>query len=183
MVRLSGKVSKFSILANTSTIDASHLAHHPQVDPPAQTRSALTRVNSRFRDYRLLTTARHELERALAIQRRQLGPRHPDVIDSEARLSEMLFLLGDLPEARKIFERVMRVRRLTLGETHPLTLSTMSELAEILCAQGDFETASQLQEFVLDARIRIFGEQHPDTRLAEERLYDTLMETGALFIY
>jgi hypothetical protein len=59
----------------------------------------------------------------------------------------------------------------------------MSELAEILCEQGELETASELQEFVFEARTRVVGAAHPDSQLAEDRLYETLLAMGALYIY
>ncbi len=151
--------------------------------PDRETLSAMQELAVRFRQQGHLTWAHSLFERVVAVQRRELGPRHLAVVSNEENLSETLFALGEIDGARALQERIVTARRLSMGEMHPLTLSAMSELAEILCTQGENETAAELQEFVLDTRILVLGEEHPDTQLAEDRLYETLLEMGALHIY
>ena len=80
-----------------------------------------------------LAGARKLQEKTLAIQRRLLGPDHPDTLTSMNNLASTLQSQGDLAGARKLHEEVLDVIRRVLGPDHANTLSSMSNLAKGCC--------------------------------------------------
>lgn len=80
------------------------------------------------------------LERALAIQEKQLPVDHPDLATTLLRKSECLFLTGDASVSLGICERALSMREAAFGPSHP-------EVAEALEVYGFFlKNAGRLEE-------------------------------------
>ena len=75
--------------------------------------------------------------RTLDIQRRVLGPDHPDTARSINRLAGTLVSEGRNTEAEKLYRESLDIRRRILGPEHEETLSTMLNLSMTLNKRGD----------------------------------------------
>jgi len=81
--------------------------------------------------------------RKVEVQRRILGPRHPDVSASLSYLGWLQRRAGDLADAEESFREVLDIDRETLGDDHPDIATDLSNLAGVLGLLGDFETADR----------------------------------------
>ena len=124
--------------------------------------------------------SRRLFERALAINREDLGDADPNTLTSMSNLAGTLRDQGDLPAARALLEQVLPARRRVRGDMHPETLSTMHNLAGILHEQGDLPAARVLLEQVLDAQRRVLGDAHRETLASMGNLAGILHTQGEL---
>ena len=128
----------------------------------------------------LYTAARNSFERALTLNREDLGDEHADTLTSMNNLASTLRAQGDLAGARALQEQAIHVRRRVSGEEHPDALNAMVDLAHTLRVQGDLAGARALQEKALAACRRVQGEEHPSTLTSMSDLANTLWAQGDL---
>jgi tetratricopeptide (TPR) repeat protein len=127
-----------------------------------------------------LGEARTLYERTLEIQRRVLGPEHPDALTSMNHLANVLSKQGALDEARTLHERTLEIRRRTLGPEHPETLMSQSNLANTLRAQGKLDESCRLHRQTLELRRRTLGPDHNHTVSSVRNLGETLFRMGRI---
>ena len=72
----------------------------------------------------------------LAGQREVLGDKHPETLESMARLALLLQDVAKLDEAEALLREAMNGRRDVLGAMHRDTLSTFHQMAMLLNDQG-----------------------------------------------
>ncbi len=128
----------------------------------------------------LYSAARQTFERALALDRADLGEEHPDVLTSMGNLASTLWNQGDLAGAHELQQQVAAVMRRVLGEEHPDTLASMGNLASTLSNQGDVVGARALHEQVLAVMRHVLSEEHPDRLRSMGNLASTLWNQGDL---
>jgi tetratricopeptide (TPR) repeat protein len=128
----------------------------------------------------LYGTAGAIFERALGLNRGDLGDEHPDTLRSMDNLALTLLNQGNLDEARALQEQVLAAKRRVQGDDHADTLVSMGNLASTLSGQGDLDGARALEERVLAAMRRIRGEEHHQTLTAMNNLATTLFDQGDL---
>ncbi len=102
------------------------------------------------------------LQRVEAIQRRHLGPDHPDTLSTRNNLGMAYREVEKLPEALRVLEQVRDARVKTLGAGHPDTLKTLDNLAGTYAAAGRLAEATALFEQVRDAWVKKVAPNHPD---------------------
>jgi len=107
------------------------------------------------------------LQRALAIDRRALGPRHPEAASTEANLAGSLALSGRLDEAIKAASDALSIFQETLGPDHPRCAVTANMIADCLAAKGDRAGAEKMYRLAISIDERAFGPNAPQT--AEDR--------------
>ncbi len=105
--------------------------------------------------------ARTALEEALAEQRRQLGPEHPDALESLHALGVVLHAAGDGQRARVVLEESLERHRGRFGEVHEKTGRALDALARVE-ADTDVEKSGVLIRRALDVRRRVLPGNHPD---------------------
>jgi tetratricopeptide (TPR) repeat protein len=89
------------------------------------------------------------LRETLDIQRRVLGPEHPDTLLSMGNLAHFLTENGRYTEAEKLYRQTLDIRRRVLGPDHPNTAGTIYSLGCIAARKGNRDEAlSLLQEAV-----------------------------------
>ena len=71
------------------------------------------------------------LSQALAIQRRVLGPEHPDTLYSMNGLASSTQSRASTPQAEALNSQTLEIRRRVLGPEHPDTLISMNNLANV----------------------------------------------------
>jgi len=94
-------------------------------------------------------------------QRRALGDKHPDTLNSQSNLTMLYGYEGKYARAEPLFTKLIEVERRALGEEHPYTLITMNNLALLYRYQGEYAQAEPLFIKVLDLQRRVLGPGHP----------------------
>jgi serine/threonine protein kinase/Tfp pilus assembly protein PilF len=127
-------------------------------------------IGKTYRDLGLYQEADQQIERALDLQRRALGEKHPDTLATMNGLGELYQDQGDYAHAEPLFIRALGLRRQVLGEEHPDTLATMNDLATVYMNEGKYQQAEPAFVKVWYARQRTVGEEHPDALLSMNNL-------------
>jgi eukaryotic-like serine/threonine-protein kinase len=122
----------------------------------------------------LYTRAQPLIEQAVAIQRRVLGPEHPDTLSSLNLLASVLRREGHYAEAEKLNRQTLEIRRRVLGPEHPDTLVSMNSLASDLWIEGHVAESEKLYRETLDIRRRVLGPDHSDTLATMNNLANVL---------
>jgi len=107
---------------------------------------------------------------ALAIQRRVLGPEHPDTLNSMIYLAMDLALQGRYPEAEKLERDTLAIQQRVLGPEHADTLLSMDNLVFALIGEGHYAEAEKLQRETVAIQKRVLGPEAPDTALSTYNL-------------
>lgn len=118
--------------------------------------------------------ARSACDQACAAYTRELGPDHPDTLDSRAGRAWTDRNLGLFRAAEAEIREVLDARTRVLGPEHADTLNSRSNLALILRDLARFSEAEAENREVLDIRARILGPEHPDTLISRSNLAWTL---------
>ncbi len=120
-------------------------------------------IGKTYGDLGLFPESRSQLERALALQRRTLGPENADTLSTARHLARVEIYQGKYAEAAALTEQMSEISRRVLGPEHPDTLEWMNNLAVVRYHQGKFTQAQALYAEVLDARRRVLGPANPAT--------------------
>lgn len=113
----------------------------------------------------LYDQARPLLEEALALRRRLLGDRHPEVAATLVRLGTLAHLSGQGdPEA--FFRSALALREDRFGPDHPEVADVLNRLGATLAARGRFDEAESTLRRALAIHERLWGEDDP--RLAKQ---------------
>ena len=118
------------------------------------------------------------LTRAVEIDRRAWGERHPETATAETNLSGLLLAAGRTEEAVRLGRAALAGFEATLGGDHPRTAGAASNLADALRAKGDRAGAERLYRRALDIDERAYGPQHPETLNDARNLTEFLQEAG-----
>jgi eukaryotic-like serine/threonine-protein kinase len=110
----------------------------------------------------------------------ELGPDHPDTLESMNILAEGYRVVGQLDRALPLFEETLALRRAKLGLDHPDTLATMNDLAVGYQADARFDRALPLFEETLALRRAKLGLDHRDTLGSMNGLADGYRAAGQL---
>lgn len=152
-----------------------------EVDPNLTVRQALERaadrIRGRFTDRPMVEAAIRmaigdacrevadypraieQLEAALAMRQKELGPSHADTLLSMSNLAGVYQLAGQLDKAVPLLEQTRQLRAATLGPQHPDTLNSMNNLAGAYEQEGQFDRSLELhQETFSIAKIKIGSE-------------------------
>ena len=101
-------------------------------------------------------------ERQLAIRRRHLGERHPDVAKSLADLGNSNARQGKYPEAEAFYEQALAITEELLGPEHPTAAGHLNNLANLCKDQDRDDEAEQLFERALAISEAALGPDHRD---------------------
>ncbi|HSK76678.1 MAG TPA: serine/threonine-protein kinase [Thermoanaerobaculia bacterium] len=102
------------------------------------------------------------LRSSLALRRKALGPRHPDVAVSLTSLGDLLQIEGVYDEAERCYREALELRREAFGPEHPEVAASLNNLADLLHDKGDLRAAGPLYREALAMRRRLFAPPHPD---------------------
>lgn len=116
------------------------------------------------------------LERALAIDRRALGQRHPQAASTEAELAGRLAVTGRFTEAIRAGSEALSIFQETLGAGHPRCAVTASIVAYSMAASGNRAGAEKMYRLALSIDERAFGPSDPRTAADRRKLDDFLRE-------
>jgi eukaryotic-like serine/threonine-protein kinase len=133
-------------------------SRQPEVEASIRDTMALA-----YEDLGLFPKARKQMERALELRRRTLGPEDATTLKSLMRLGRLADLQGQYAEAEALESEALKIQRRVLGSEHPDTLASMSNLAAIYGDEKKYALADELDTQTLEIRKRILGSEHPDT--------------------
>ncbi len=122
------------------------------------------------------TEAEPLYERALAINEKELGPEHPDVVQSLKNLGSVYLAQDRYAEAEPLYQRVLAIQEKELGPEHPDTAQSLNGLAAAYEGQGRYVEAEPLFKRALAIREKELGPEHPDVAGSLNNLaviYDT----------
>jgi eukaryotic-like serine/threonine-protein kinase len=111
----------------------------------------------------LYPEARTQLEQALELRRRVLGPENPATLQTMNQLGSAAELQGKYPEAEALFGQALKIQRQTLGAEHPDTLSSMNNLGLLYDNRGKYGEAEALLSQTLEIERRVLGREDPRT--------------------
>ena len=99
----------------------------------------------------------------LVVQRRVLGPEHPETLLMAGSLAASLQNKGKDAEAETMWREVLAVQRRVLGPEHPNTLYTSHNIAGSLHNKGKHAEAETMWREVLVVQRQVLGPEHRDT--------------------
>jgi tetratricopeptide (TPR) repeat protein len=114
------------------------------------------------------------LERALAIDRRALGPRHPEAASTEANLAGMLLNAGRVDAAIRAGRDALAIFEETLGKDHPRVAQTATILGYAYEGKRDRAQAEKMFRRALQIDERAYGSRHPQTESDRRALAEFL---------
>jgi len=168
-----GAITAREILDKSSNDIGKGLSNDPELQAKMMYTMAVT-----YRGLGLYSRAQPLQERALEIQRRVLGPQHPETLRSMNLLADTLGDEGHDAEAEKISREVLAVRRRVLGPKNPDTLRSMVTLGGTLYRQAQYAEAEKVFRDVLDLQRQVLGPEHPDTVGSMNDLASTYSQEG-----
>ncbi len=148
-------------------------ASQPEVE--ASIRDTIGRT---YMDLGLYPEARAQLERALELHRKVLGPNNPKTLKNMGGVGWVAFLQGKYPEAEALLSQTLEIRRRTLGLQDPDTLLSMNNLAADYQAEGKYAQAEALDRTTLEIRRRVLGLENRDTLASMNNLADIYAAQG-----
>jgi non-specific serine/threonine protein kinase/serine/threonine-protein kinase len=131
-------------------------------DPELQAKMMYTMALT-YRGLGLYPRAQLLQERALLIQRRDLGEAHRDTLRSMNNLATILRDEGHNAEAQKISSEALETSRRVLGPRDPETLRLMVTMGSTLYQQGHYEDAEKLFREGLETQRVVLGPEDRDT--------------------
>jgi serine/threonine protein kinase/Tfp pilus assembly protein PilF len=118
------------------------------------------------------------LEEALALRRRVLGERHPEVAVTLVELGRLYGDQGFYRRAEPLLREALAIRRRALGDDHRETATSTSDLGLLLLQLGDLAGAEALLRETLATSREAMGPDHPNTGTAMSNLALVLGERG-----
>jgi serine/threonine protein kinase len=186
------------LLAQASAATQSGVSAKP--DPDLKVRTALDRAAERIKgkfaeqpeveaairntigqtytDLGIYPEARQQLERALDLRRRVLGPEDPKTLNTMSRLGYIALRQGKYPEADTLLSQTVEMQRHSLGSEHPDTLTSMNRLAAVYRAERKYAQAETLHRQTMEIRRRVLGPEHPDTLISMSGLASNYYAEG-----
>lgn len=135
-------------------------------------------IGQTYIDLGLYPEARAQLQQALDLQRKALGPENPATLKTVTRLARAVYLQGKDGEAGNLLTRALAVQRRILGPEHPDTLESMNDLANVYGDQGKYAEAEALYSQTLAIQRRVLGPEYPDTLTSTNRLAIVYYDEG-----
>jgi tetratricopeptide (TPR) repeat protein len=135
-------------------------------------------IGETYRNLGLFAEARKQLERALELRRRVLGPEHPKTLITTGRMAQVSVDQGLYSEAEALGHQTLEIQRRVLGAEHPDTLFSMNNLANVIYAQGKYAQAGTLFGQTLEIERRVLGPEHPSTLSSMIGLANILYSLG-----
>ncbi|MCU1260063.1 MAG: serine/threonine protein kinase [Bryobacterales bacterium] len=121
-------------------------------------------IGSAYTDLGLWAKARPQMERALDLRRRILGPEHRDTLISMNSLGTLYREVGDFGRAEALLNETLEIRRRLKGIRDPGTIATMSDLATLTAlGGGDYARSEAMLAKVLEIQVSARREESPDT--------------------
>jgi serine/threonine protein kinase len=127
-------------------------------------------IGQTYYDLGLYPEGRKQLEQALTLRRRVLGPDNPKTIETMLSLGLTALVQDKYAEAEEIDNRALEISRRVLGPENPVTLKCTSAVVKLYLAQHKAAQTEALAKQALEISRRVLGPEHPDTLYAAGNL-------------
>jgi tetratricopeptide (TPR) repeat protein len=101
-------------------------------------------------------------ERALAIRKRALGPKHGLIGTDLTNIASIYRSQGRYNEIFPLLQQSLKIARKTHGPDHPSVATDLNNMGELFKTQGRYEEALPLYQQALAIREKALGPEHPD---------------------
>ena len=136
-------------------------------------------IGHTYLDLGLYTEAEKQLEAALDLRRRVLGPEHPETLRSMNDLALVYTREGSkYAQAEALAGQTLEIRRRVLGLEHYETLKSMDNLADVYQAEGKYAQAEALHSQTLEIQRRVLGPEHYETLKSMNNLANVYKDEG-----
>ena len=106
------------------------------------------------------------LRESMAMKRRLLGDKHPEIATSLSNLADVLHNKGDLVGAEKQYQQSLAMYRELLGNEHPSVARTLNNLAFVYYDKGDVRAALETERESLAIYRKDFSGDNPEVARA-----------------
>ena len=120
-------------------------------------------IGNTYEELGMYPEARKQIEQAVQIENRVLGPNNLKTFRSLAFLGAIAYDQGDNAEAEALLSRLLADQRRVLSPERPDTLTTAKRLASVFMSEGKYAQAQTLDEQTLAAARRVWGPENPET--------------------
>jgi tetratricopeptide (TPR) repeat protein len=142
----------------------------------AETQSHLGEALTLISDYE---EAARILQEAFEIQRRALGPWHPEVAKTLTRLADVMAATGEYGKAEPLIQQALRIRRKKFGQLHPAVAESIADLGVNAGDREDYKQAEVYLRQALEMQRKLQdGAAHPLLAEALNNLAWALMSLG-----
>jgi tetratricopeptide (TPR) repeat protein len=167
--------------AATSPLSGKEIEGKPNLTVREALDRAAARIGSRFQDQPLVEAAIRttigasyrslyapelalpHLKRATELREANLGPDHPNTIDSMNRLADGFGLVGQRQDSIALYQQLLKSRKARFGPDHPETLKCIHNVAGAYVGAGRWDKSLPLLEELLKKQRTVCGLAHPDT--------------------
>jgi serine/threonine-protein kinase len=118
--------------------------------------------------------------RALAIDRRFYGNKHPHVADDLMNLGQIQFEMQNFAEAERFDSEALVITRAWYGNAHPETASNLTLLGRALVSQKKLDEGAQVLREAVEVQERAYGPVHPRVASALNELGRVAQQQGNL---
>ncbi|HSM13560.1 MAG TPA: serine/threonine-protein kinase, partial [Thermoanaerobaculia bacterium] len=125
-----------------------------------------------------LDAASPQLEQAIAMRERALGPDHSDTLEAVHALGELRFYQGRGEEAEELIRRAFEGRERALGPNDRLTVAALSDLGAVAQDRGDLIAAERFYRGAYERGRLGLGDDDPYLQSIEHNLGALLDELG-----
>lgn len=127
-------------------------------------------IGQTYSEMGIYPSAQQQLERALELDRRTLGPDDQQTLKTMNHLFAVVELEGNYSQAEALFTQIIATATRVLGPDHAVTQDAMRGLANAYFHQGKYADAELLYNKVLQIRLRLLGPENPGTIMAKNNL-------------
>lgn len=145
--------------------------------PALDRADALTSIANLHFDLKQHDQALAATRQALALQRRELGDNHEDVLTSLNNLATLTQRAGDIDSALALHAEVLFLRR-ALGPDEPSIAVTLNNIGFILFNEDRVAEAERHFQEALKLRRRVLPPEHPDVALSMSNLASLYRHQG-----
>jgi tetratricopeptide (TPR) repeat protein len=131
-----------------------------------------------YKDLGSYAQAEQQLERALALRTKALGPAHVDTLTTMSDLGLVYNRQGRMTVAERLLDQAVAGLRAARGEDDPATLAALNTLASIATNQGRKADVEALLRRILRLQERVLGPDHPDTLGVRHNLATVYVDRG-----
>ena len=122
--------------------------------------------------------ARKQLEQALELHHRVLGPEDPKTLKTMEHPAIVALHQGKFAEAEALASLALETQRRVLGADDRDTLASMIHLGAVYHDEGKFAQAEALDTEALETEKRLLGPEHPETLMSMNNLDIVYMREG-----
>ncbi len=161
------------ILDDTARSVGTDLKQEPEVE--AEVRNTLGDVYLALGEHEKAETM---IEAALAIRRKVLGNRHPDVAASLNSVGNVLSARGQLTNAETAYREALEIRKKSFGAESAEVATILNDLGAVLELQFRLSEAEDTERRALALRLKLFPHEHSSIAETLNNLGSILLRQG-----